>query len=235
MKHRSLREVSIAKGWLLVISIGLLSSTCPLGLAASPSLLTPHTQLGTSTVVQKAKDVLKPGSVGNSVKDVQSMLALMGYYSGPVDGNYGQSTADAVGRFQAAVGLDADGVIGPITWQYLLPNTDTLSAPPQRTPPTENTSPNNASGSNQTAGINSSSSESVITSTAGNLPILRFEDSGPSVKKLQERLAIIGLYAGPLDSEFGVQTEQAVINFQRRAGLIDDGVVGPATWQELLK
>ena len=43
------------------------------------------------------------------VRDVQSDLARLGYYSGPIDGFAGPHTLSAVQRYQIDHGLDADG------------------------------------------------------------------------------------------------------------------------------
>ncbi|MEM9807716.1 MAG: peptidoglycan-binding protein, partial [Cyanobacteria bacterium P01_D01_bin.56] len=186
--------------------------------------------------LQRKNNVLGPGSVGSTVKDVQSMLALMGYYSGAVDGNYNQSTVDAVRQFQAEVGLAVDGVVGAATWQKLLPNLATLIEPtPAETTETE-LSVTVSVGSELSSDEDSISAvDSTAIATAGNLPTLQIEDSGLTVEKLQARLAELNFYSGPLDGIFGVQTEEAVEGFQRQSGLTADGVVGPATWQRLLQ
>lgn len=57
--------------------------------------------------------------------------------------------------------------------------------------------------------------------------MLRKGDSGPSVKELQQLLAITA------DSQFGPKTEAAVKEFQTRKGLTADGLVGPKTWEAL--
>ena len=51
-----------------------------------------------SPVVQTA--VLKQGSKGGEVKEVQRRLKQWGYYTGSVDGIYGKGTIEAVKRFQ---------------------------------------------------------------------------------------------------------------------------------------
>jgi hypothetical protein len=43
------------------------------------------------------------------VRDVQSDLARLGYYAGPIDGFAGPHTLSAVQRYQVDHGLDADG------------------------------------------------------------------------------------------------------------------------------
>lgn len=67
------------------------------------------------------RPILRIGSEGEPVSELQAMLKLLGYYSGTVDGVYREDTAAAVASFQQAVGLQADGVVGPDTWNSLLP------------------------------------------------------------------------------------------------------------------
>jgi peptidoglycan hydrolase-like protein with peptidoglycan-binding domain len=58
--------------------------------------------------------------------------------------------------------------------------------------------------------------------------------TGTAVSQLQERLKAIGLFNGAVDGVFGVETEIAVQEVQRRYNLEPDGIVGPATWAVLL-
>lgn len=68
-----------------------------------------------------SRPTLKAGSQGTEVSELQATLKLLGYYSGTVDGLYGETTADAVTQFQQAAGLRPDGVVGPVTWNRLFP------------------------------------------------------------------------------------------------------------------
>jgi N-acetylmuramoyl-L-alanine amidase len=63
--------------------------------------------------------VLRPGSKGGEVKEVQRRLQLWGYYNGSVDGVFGESTKRAVIAFQKKNGLTADGVVGASTYKAL--------------------------------------------------------------------------------------------------------------------
>ena len=63
--------------------------------------------------------VLRQGSQGGEVKEVQRRLKQWGYYEGPVDGIYGAKTVEAVKRFQRKNGLTADGIAGKSTYQAL--------------------------------------------------------------------------------------------------------------------
>ena len=55
------------------------------------------------------------GQSGETVRRVQQKLKQWGYYTGAVDGVFGQSTYDAVIQFQKKNGLTADGVAGTAT------------------------------------------------------------------------------------------------------------------------
>lgn len=63
--------------------------------------------------------VLKQGSSGQEVKEVQRRLKLWGYYNGAVDGSFGAGTRNAVIAFQKKNGLKADGVVGKSTYKAL--------------------------------------------------------------------------------------------------------------------
>ena len=63
--------------------------------------------------------VLKQGSSGQEVKEVQRRLKLWGYYNGAVDGTFGAGTRNAVIAFQKKNGLKADGVVGKSTYKAL--------------------------------------------------------------------------------------------------------------------
>ena len=63
--------------------------------------------------------VLKMGSEGNNVAEVQSVLRRIGLDPGEADGVFGPKTQQAVMEFQSRFGLAADGIIGPMTWRIL--------------------------------------------------------------------------------------------------------------------
>lgn len=57
----------------------------------------------------------KLGSQGSEVRNIQTRLRNWGYYSGSVDGIYGQKTVAAVKSFQRKNGLTPDGIAGAAT------------------------------------------------------------------------------------------------------------------------
>jgi len=79
---------------------------------------------------------LQRGSTGKIVKDVQTRLTELGFYSGPISGNYLNQTTDAVKRFQKYNGLVSDGVTGTDTWNALFNDAEVVSvkSTPRPTP-----------------------------------------------------------------------------------------------------
>ena len=57
--------------------------------------------------------LLKVGSTGNKVKELQKLLSLT------ADGVFGINTLKAVKAFQSTNGLVADGIVGSKTWEFL--------------------------------------------------------------------------------------------------------------------
>jgi putative chitinase len=71
-----------------------------------------------------AHPLLRRGSKGAAVAELQRLLAAAGHQVA-ADGDFGPGTEAAVRALQAAKGLAADGVAGPMTWAALA-----RSAPP---------------------------------------------------------------------------------------------------------
>lgn len=63
-----------------------------------------------------AEPLLKKGSTGEAVKQLQQALKDLGYDVGAVDGQFGAKTEHAVKAFQHDRGIAADGIVGEITW-----------------------------------------------------------------------------------------------------------------------
>lgn len=76
-------------------------------------------------------------------------------------------------------------------------------------------------------------------SPVGGSAVLEYGSSGPAVAALQSGFnKVFPSYAGlPLvvDGDFGPRTKAAVVEFQHRTGLDEDGIVGPITRAELGK
>ena len=79
---------------------------------------------------------LRRGAQGANVKLVQQRLTDLGYFDGPISGNYMSKTVAAVKKFQEVNGLKSDGITGEDTWNKMFNTGDALdaSATPRPTP-----------------------------------------------------------------------------------------------------
>lgn len=68
---------------------------------------------------------------------------------------------------------------------------------------------------------------------AGARATLYWGSSGADVRLVQTKLNNWGYYKGSIDGVYGSATAEAVRSFQRKNGLVVDGIVGPSTWQAL--
>lgn len=64
-------------------------------------------------------------------------------------------------------------------------------------------------------------------------PILSIGSEGKSVAELQAALKLLGYYTGAVDGIYAESTKLAVSLFQQTVGITVDGIVGPATWDNL--
>ncbi|MBD2728512.1 peptidoglycan-binding protein [Nostoc sp. FACHB-892] len=94
----------------------LIASTAVVSIAAPQKIA----QVNPGNTINRP--ILKVGSQGERVAELQAALKLLGFYSGVVDGTYTENTASAVSRFKQAAGLNPDGVVDASTWQRLFPN-----------------------------------------------------------------------------------------------------------------
>jgi peptidoglycan hydrolase-like protein with peptidoglycan-binding domain len=63
--------------------------------------------------------LLKKGSKGDAVKQLQESLYTLGFDPKGIDGIFGANTEKAVKAFQHAVGITADGICGEVTWNFI--------------------------------------------------------------------------------------------------------------------
>ena len=59
--------------------------------------------------------------------------------------------------------------------------------------------------------------------------VLKQGSSGQTVKTLQQKLKNWGYYTGAVDGIYGAKTKAAVISFQKKNGLVADGIAGAKT------
>ncbi|MBQ7368858.1 MAG: spore cortex-lytic enzyme [Clostridia bacterium] len=104
---------SIKKGVLIAALAAVLAVPAGIGVGASAYL----SDSPKAEAVLAA--VLRQGSKGGEVKEVQRRLKEWGYYKGSVDGVFGAGTRSAVIAFQKKNGLTADGIVGKATYRAL--------------------------------------------------------------------------------------------------------------------
>ena len=161
---------------------------------------------------------IKLGSKGSEVKKVQQLLIAKGYSCGTAgaDGDFGAGTYNAVKKFQADNGLEADGIVGDNTWAALLKTEQTK--PEQTEPEKKPEKPVTPTGSACTV----------------ELPIVRQGDNGFPVIAVQTLLGKHNFNVNYIDGDFGPDTLAKVKAFQKAKGLTADGIVERDTWMKLL-
>ena len=96
----------------LVTTTATLTTTLTTSTTPSTTLTTSSTPTAPATLPEGV--VLRRGTKGAEVRQVQEALVALGY-SATIDGKFGPATAQAVKSFQASSGLTDDGVVGPAT------------------------------------------------------------------------------------------------------------------------
>lgn len=83
---------------------------------AAEAAITPKPTIAPPAIYAKPTDaLLRSGSVGVEVQQLQTKLKELGFYTGEVDGQFGGGTKTAVVRFQGQHGLNPDGMAGAET------------------------------------------------------------------------------------------------------------------------
>lgn len=165
---------------------------------------------------------LRQGSTGPNVVRIQVILNRIAenYPAIPripvADGIFGPATEAAVRTFQRIFSLAVDGIVGKATWYQLVrlyvgvTNLAELDSEGQRF-----------------YAVNWQVPGTLLNGSRGD-----------SVRQLQFMLRVLAEYINDIppvseDGIFGQQTRNAVIAFQRFAGLTPDGIVGEQTWSAL--
>ena len=164
---------------------------------------------------------LRVGSRGRSVALVQRALNRISqnYPAIPklaVDAIFGNDTERSVRSFQAAFGLETDGIVGRITW-YRLEQVYTAVL--------------------QLSELRSEGLRYEDLSFEFSEP-LRVGDRGEKVSQLQYMLSVISQFVRQvpslaIDGIFGPNTRDAVAGFQRYEGLPQTGEVDDRTWNDV--
>ena len=132
----------------------------------------------------------------NSTLDIQQFLSNNGFNPGPIDGQSGPKTKNAIISFQKENGLLADGIAGNKTKAAMRAYTGCKSV---------------------------------------NFCVARDNSSAKldTIADVQTYLANNGFNPGIIDGKMGSYTREAIKAFQRKVGLIPDGVAGARTKSEM--
>lgn len=168
-----------------------------------------------------ASGVLKAGSEGSNVKEVQQRLKDLKFYNSSVDGKYGAGTTNAVKAFQSTNGLTSDGIVGKQTKDALF---------------SYNAIANSGTGSSATqkpVARATATPRPTATPNYDKARYLKVGMSGADVRQVQNRLIELGYLTGKADGDYGTATETAVKTFQKTNGVYDDGIAGKDTQKSL--
>ena len=86
----------------------------------TPSPIPDNVYILVTTAPNNQYATLRRGMHGKPVEDMQRALKNQGYFTGVVDGYFGEGTEEAVKSFQRCNNLNVDGVAGPATLRTLL-------------------------------------------------------------------------------------------------------------------
>lgn len=69
----------------------------------------------------------------------------------------------------------------------------------------------------------------ICVATFSSVALSKYGSRGSEVREIQTRLKKWGYYSGSIDGIYGTQTKNAVIKFQKKYGLVADGIAGKKT------
>lgn len=78
--------------------------------------------------------VTEPCLTGADVIFLQKELTKLGFYNGPIDGQYSETVELAVKKLQDAAGIHVDGIVGSETWAALMQMVRVVTGPPPPKP-----------------------------------------------------------------------------------------------------
>ena len=167
---------------------------------------------------------LRYGSSGEDVKELQTELTELGYYKGKISGNYLEATKKAVEDLQKKNGLAVTGIADSELMDMIMEGR-VISRSDK---PDDTNTPAPA-----LSGFLMDDNEDGVPVSDEPVPFtkkLKSGSSGKLVKQMQERLAELGYYEGPISGNFQKYTTRAVMNLQKQNALESTGVVNEETW-----
>ena len=176
-----------------------------------------------------APSVYKNGSSGAEVKKIQQRLADLGYYTGAIDGYFGDGTEDAYRAFQKEAGLTVDGIAGDS--RKTLYSEDAPEAPKADTKDDEEEPTEDVVVEEETT--TEPTTEPATEPTTAPEVKYQVGDEGDKVTAIQQQLIKLGYFGMEATGYYGEYTAQAVANFQNQNSLDSTGVVNEKTYNVL--
>lgn len=174
--------------------------------AAGPSAKTalPTPTPTVAPPVLEPRTLLVRGDSGRKVRELQSRLDQIAWYSPDISGEYDRVTTTAVRGFQRKRGFDVTGRLDTRTWERLLRMTRM---------PTYN---------------------EMHNILVPGPTIIGPGDSGMKVRELQARLKQIAWFYNDVTPYYGDETAEAVSGFQTKREIPSTGEVDQRTWNRLV-
>ena len=143
----------------------------------------PGSEATSETASREQIDAILAAQPNPAIVYLQEILDTLGYEPGPIDGQRGSKTVEAVQAFQTDQSLEVTGVVDATT------------------------------------------ARAMVDQSPEALALM--------VDAIQLELTELGFYSGLIDSQWGPQTEEAIVRFQESVGLEATGEMTDETWAEL--
>ena len=147
--------------------------------------------------------MMKTGSTGDRVRQLQHRLRQLAWFSGTITGSYGETTTEGVRGFQEKRDLQQTGEVDRTTWNKL------------------------------TAMTREPSRDEMYNKVVAGPAIMKAGAKGDKVRELQARLKQLDWFAGDVTGVYGSITTTAVRGFQGKRSLPATGEVDRKTWDKL--
>ena len=167
---------------------------------------------------------LRYGSEGEDVKELQTRLTALGYYTGKISGNYLEGTQNGIKQFQKNNDLEVTGVADPLTQEILYSDSAVGRHDVADPTPTPYSDLSWYMVDESESGVPMPEEPVIFTRE------LKKGSKGEDVKQLQERMQLLGYFDGPISGNYQDKSVKAVKKIQEQNGMQATGKVDEATW-----
>ena len=169
---------------------------------------------------------LRRGMSGEDVKELQERLIALGYYKGKASGDFLEGTQNGIKQFQKYNGMEQTGVADPALLEVIY---------------SENAVSRYGDEEIEDGPVDFDDQYYLVDENENGVPmpnapvvftekLKRGIKGSEAVKQMQERMAQLGYYDGPVSGNFMDKTVAAVKKIQVQNGMEETGVVDEDTW-----